>query len=366
MKVLVVADQWPWPPHQGDRVRLAAVCEVLSDKHQVTVLGTPSEREPADTANLSAMPLKVSKRSINLIRFPTVPIAVALRMNREIRRTVTTLSLEYDRILFYHLKTTAWLDSSVPSAKVLIDLTDSLGLYYRRRSGFIWQFEASRVLRWERHLAQHYAVSVCSDHDRSAIDPNERYGITISPNGYWQPPSWERLPEPSSVIVVGNWNYYPNRSGLSKFLDEVWNRVRGKNKKAILFVVGRGPNPVRHPMEGVQWIGEVDDLGLWYRKAWLAVGPVYVGAGMKTKIVEALFYGVPVVATRFATEGIEPNPMLLSVPDDGPEAFANAILTEFTQRRRWTEPLRTEFIRRNSWQSTLAPLMNVMDRGESS
>jgi len=362
VKILVVCDEWPWPPHQGDRVRLEAMVRMLSARHHVTVLGRPSDLGPPDSPQLMALNLDISKNRVGLVKHPGLPAAVGLRVSKDAQGQVTTAAKSHDRVLFYQLKTTAWLARPLAPSKVVIDLTDSLGLYYARRGGALWMVESARAFRWERDLAEKYPVTVSSEHDRKAIDPTGRRRVTVAPNGYWVPSDVERRPEPDTLIAVGHWSYYPNRTGLLHFLKEIWPMVKKMRSEARLWIVGRGKNPMPRPVSGVDWVGEVDDLGEWYRRAWLAIAPVYVGAGMKTKIMEALFYGVPVVATTFATEGIEPNSLLVAAVGD--QDLARKILGALNANLRWGVEDRAQFLLRNTWSQTLLPLLNLVEGGD--
>ena len=361
MKILIVADEWPWPPHQGDRVRLDAICRVLTVDHQATLLGRPSESGPKSGSKLQTVALEGQRNPKLIFRYPNLPATMAVRADRQVRETVAVLAAQHERVLFYQLKTTAWLDQRLYVNKTVIDLTDSLGLYYRRRGGALWTMEAFRALRQERELAKNFPTVVSSEHDRDAIDPTGEYNVTVARNGYWMPDGLKRNPEPNSIISVGNWNYYPNRAGMDRFIQYVWPNIKRQRPEATLWIVGRGTSPLTFSVEGVHWKGEVDDLGSWYERAWLVVAPVYVGSGMKTKIMEALFYNVPVVASQFATEGIEPNALLFPAADD--QTFAKLVVKGLTQSIRWEEDLRNDFLERNSWHSTLRPLIDVIERG---
>ena len=50
--------------------------------------------------------------------------------------------------------------------------------------------------------------------------------------------------------------------------------------------------------------GYVDDLDSVYRDSSLFVAPLVAGAGVKFKVLDAMAYGLPVVATPIAAEGI--------------------------------------------------------------
>jgi glycosyltransferase involved in cell wall biosynthesis len=72
--------------------------------------------------------------------------------------------------------------------------------------------------------------------------------------------------------------------------------------------------------------GFVEDLRAAYADAACAVVPLLRGGGTPLKLLEALCYGVPVVATPAATAGLELVPDLEYLEGDGAEGFATAVL----------------------------------------
>jgi glycosyltransferase involved in cell wall biosynthesis len=103
-----------------------------------------------------------------------------------------------------------------------------------------------------------------------------------------------------SVFLMGPNSY--NVHGFYYFTRKVLPIIHKSCPDFLLEVTGLGSSelPVTH---GVQQAGFIEDLSEVYQKARFAICPVYGGTGQKVKIVEALAYGVPVVAMKAATEG---------------------------------------------------------------
>jgi len=131
---------------------------------------------------------------------------------------------------------------------------------------------------------------------------------------------------PGTVLFVGS-TYAPNVSGLRWFLDEVWPLVLEGETPARLLICGEVSNAFRGaPLPGVELAGHVHDLAARYEEAQVVIVPIREGTGMKVKLIEALAFARPVVATPEALAGIE------FLDGDGlvaaaePRAFADAIL----------------------------------------
>ena len=185
----------------------------------------------------------------------------------------------------------------------------------------------------------------------------------------------EPRPEERRAIFVANFAYEPNRNGLRFLLGEVLPRVWAELPDAKLALVGAGleralreadagsdpahsgparsdptrPGPAssgsassgsapggsRATKPGphmsvadprVETLGFVDDLRVVYAGASCAVVPLLQGGGTPLKLIEALAYGLPVVATPRAVAGLAVRDGEHCLVADGPEAFAAALV----------------------------------------
>lgn len=353
MRILVVAGSWPWPARQGDRVRLDAWIRLLAGRHQVTLAVPGGGGEPPYQLAVVGLPSVVPAWS-GLIRRPHWPLTAARYDSSAIQTRVAELMGEVDGALFYQLRTVGWLGQIEPE-RVLVDLTDALSLYYRRRAVTApwWGLEAFRAGRLERAVARRYPVAVVSEHDRRAIDPGGRHRLMVLPNGTWPPgEGYQRHPVPGRLLTVGHWAYYPNRSGLERFLRQVWPLLLQRRPELELWVVGGGS--ALHPLPPrVRWVGAVEALEPLYAEAERAVAPLFVGAGMKTKVLEALAHRVPVITTPVGAEGLGSQPGLRVV--EAPEEWVSAVVDEPSPELSSSErgPL--------SWERTLAPALDWME-----
>ena len=131
------------------------------------------------------------------------------------------------------------------------------------------------------------------------------------------------------LLFVGDFTYAPNRAGLHFLVDEVLPIVWERRPGVRLLVAGRGaPEPPSD--DRIEVLGFVRDLRSVYERADAAVVPLLGGGGSPLKFVEALAYGLPVIATSHAAglleEGTAREHFL--VAGDGAE-FADAVSSLF-------------------------------------
>ena len=157
---------------------------------------------------------------------------------------------------------------------------------------------------------------VCSpeDHDRIVNDGVAGQNrIFIVPNGVprsetiqERPPYTEYCAQPI-LLFIGHLRYPPNIEAallLIQLMPRLWDRIAG----ARLILAGRDPHPLI--MSGAQ-AGKIDIIANpsstspFLSTAHLAVMPLLRGGGTRIKVLEAIAWGLPVVATARAIEGLQ-------------------------------------------------------------
>jgi polysaccharide biosynthesis protein PslH len=155
---------------------------------------------------------------------------------------------------------------------------------------------------WMVSLSDIYAARELVPAARLRYAPNVVDVAAIDPAPRASAPTGEREPR---LLMVGDFSYPPNQSGLTFLADSVLPRVWREEPAARLTLVGRGLTEWRVPDSRIELAGYVDDLAPYYGRADCVVVPLTEGAGTPLKFVEAMAYGMPVVATPLAAKGLE-------------------------------------------------------------
>lgn len=153
------------------------------------------------------------------------------------------------------------------------------------------------------------------------------------------------LAERGGLIFVAGFGHPPNVDAALWLVREVMPRVRAKFPGIHLDLVGSNPTEDVLGLrgEGVEVTGYVTDEELVerYRKARLVVAPMRFGGGVKGKVVEAMWHGVPCVTTSTGVQGLAAARDSLAVAD-GAEAFADLVLQYLENDDLWFKSSRGE------------------------
>jgi len=110
---------------------------------------------------------------------------------------------------------------------------------------------------------------------------------------------------PNSICFVGSYNREPNIQAVEILINEVFPKI---SCSVSLNIVGKGLGrkiiQTIHNLEGVNYLGFVDDIDSFIASQMLMVAPIHMGAGLKMKITHSLACGTPVLTTPIGAEGI--------------------------------------------------------------
>lgn len=109
------------------------------------------------------------------------------------------------------------------------------------------------------------------------------------------------------LLFVGNMSYGPNAQGVDVFVEKVFPLIRQQIPDVDLHLVG-GCNQQAYldkwsKIDGVKYMGFVDDLQEEYQEARVVVVPIYGGAGTNIKVLEAMQMRRPCATTQYGVRG---------------------------------------------------------------
>ncbi|MEX5213599.1 MAG: glycosyltransferase [Nitrospiraceae bacterium] len=208
-------------------------------------------------------------------------------------------------------------------------------------------------------------VLVVSKEDRRrCLRTRPERQVLVVPNGVdssnVMPPLSNEFPH-GVILFTGDLTFGPNIDAAELLALHLLPRVLASHPEAELRLVGRNPDPRVQRLAGprVRIIANVPDMRPYLHDATVFAAPHFTGAGTRTKILEAMAAGLPVVTTSIGTQGIEAEAGRdLIVADDLPalgEALCG-LLADPWMRADLGRAARRLIEDRYDWDRCLAPL----------
>lgn len=112
------------------------------------------------------------------------------------------------------------------------------------------------------------------------------------------------IKEPDSMSYVGNFNVATNIDTLKMICENILPHIKHNYK---FYIIGSCPEEFqkKYASERIIFTGRVEDLVGNVKKTKIFLSPILYGTGVKTKIVEAMAMGMPIVTNSVGAEGID-------------------------------------------------------------
>jgi polysaccharide biosynthesis protein PslH len=195
-------------------------------------------------------------------------------------------------------------------------LFDKLKQTLKQKHGNVLPFFAARELaRYEelelRHLKNADLLLSISPQDEQLLrKAGVKKDLLLIPSGqdvehfYNQ----RRVPKDDVILFYGSMGGRENIDGFFRLYHKIFPSIRAKNPNAKLIVVGANPpESITRLADGntVRVTGFVDDVRPYLSEAKLMMIPLDVAAGFRSRVVDVMAMGIPVIGTHKALDCLE-------------------------------------------------------------
>lgn len=130
--------------------------------------------------------------------------------------------------------------------------------------------------------------------------------------------------ERNSLSYVGNFKIAANSDTLKYICEEILPLVKHPYR---FYIIGLCPEQLidQYASESIRFCGRVEDLTEYVGKTQIFLSPISYGTGIKTKIVEAMAMGMPVITNSIGAEGISADSGKELIIEETSEKIAQAV-----------------------------------------
>ncbi|MFC3652343.1 glycosyltransferase [Dyella humi] len=140
------------------------------------------------------------------------------------------------------------------------------------------------------------------------------------------------------LLFVGGFGHPPNEDAMRWFVAEILPKLHSRDPSICLHIAGDITPEARRVLEqpGVVIHGRVDDLSTLMNCCKVSIAPLRFGAGVKGKVNMAMSYGLPVVVTPIAAEGMHLTDGVDALIANNATDFASAVWRAYHDEQLWT------------------------------
>ena len=332
-RIAFLTPQLPHPAVSGGVIKSRALIEHLSARHELRLFSllknddadrVPEFRASVPLADFHGVPVAIARSPTNFLKSLAAGVPLSVYRNRSpLMRSLVASTLADADVLF--------VDHFLMFQYVPAEFAGRVVLHQHNAEHLIWQryasltppglrkaaisAEATRIRQYEREICLQADAVLAAPNDIETLVaagvPDDRFIETLhlGDESLLSRPDIDFPATELRLLFIGSLDWEANRDGLMWFLEQVWPLLAPRHPGLRLTIIGRNADErllrTAKSLPGVELAGFVDDLEPWYARSRVFIAPVRFGGGIKVKIVNALYRGLPIATSAVGAEGLE-------------------------------------------------------------
>ena len=393
--VLFLTPQLPYPPIGGGTIKSWKLVEHLSQNYKLTVgsilKGTDKENteeflKKSDVKSFYSESVDVPRTAWNLCKsyLKNMPLNLYRTFSKKFAEATHRLAHEFDIIFIDHYEMFQYVPSTF-KGKVILHQHNAEYVMWKRLAEIERNLMKRLTILAESVRIRSYEKSICKQSDLIFAAPNDITELTnlgIEPGNFevtyhlgdealLKTPLVDFKSTEKALLYIGTLSWEANIDGLIWFIENSWDNLKKLHPDLKLYIIGsiyiKGRNTAERieaackGKSGIVMTGFVEDLEEYYAKSRVFIAPLRFGSGLKVKVVNAMYRGIPTVTTNVGAEGIEAQNMThLGIADTLPEMEKQIDLL-LKEQDTW-ETLRDQSRKLMEAKYTWEKMFNVMTK----
>jgi sugar transferase (PEP-CTERM/EpsH1 system associated) len=347
MKIVVLTSRIPYPLEKGDKLRIFHQIKHLAKSHEVCLICLNESSNEIDTSvlkdlvsELHIVALAKWKTPFRLLLaiFHNLPFQVEYFLERKNKKKIEAIIQDFNpnHIYCQLIRTSEYVKDLFQFDKTL-DYMDAFSAAALRRAQtekgikkLFWKIENERVKKYERSIYDYFNQhSIITEQDRNLLAIPSNKKISIVPNGVDTGHFRNKhIPKKYDILFAGNMNYPPNIAAAIFLVEEILPKLKSQFPNVAVLIAGANPSSEVQNLtnENVTVSGWMNDIRDAYCESRVVVAPMFIGAGMQNKILEAMSSELPVITTTLAAEAFKEKDLSKVIEANSSFEFAKAIL----------------------------------------
>lgn len=344
MRILFITNLLPYPLDNGGKIKSYNTLEMLSEGNRVDIFSfyeDDREKESLEYMKSKFNEVNIVKKNLTTKTnikemlwiaikslFNKLPFVILKYKDKEMIQLLENKikKNKYDLVYIDHLQLgiyinilqkancPIYLDQHNCESQILKRKVESNSSIFKKK--FI-NIEYYKLKKFENKIITNVdKIVVLSDEDKKTlinnieekIDENKFIIIPIPINNNYVKDIGLNKKEFVNLLFLGTLSWHPNLDGISWFVENVIPELEKQHIKYKLYIVGK--NPCQELInccsknDNIEITGYVDDINEYIEKSDIMIAPIFIGSGMRVKILEGLGKRIPIISTSIGAEGI--------------------------------------------------------------
>ena len=186
---------------------------------------------------------------------------------------------------------------------------------------------------------------------------NPRLNVSVVPLTLDMPGRHTDFDERADLLYIGGFQHTPNVDAVLYFVQSIYPLIKLQLPDVKFYILGSKPPEEILDLANDSSIvvtGYIEDVAPHFNRCRLSVAPLRYGAGLKGKVLTSLSYGLPMVASSIACEGIGLDNEINILIADEPAEFAEKVVRLYADAALWNRLSTSGFDKVNRDYSTAA------------
>jgi GT2 family glycosyltransferase/glycosyltransferase involved in cell wall biosynthesis len=355
-RVLVIDHHLPMADRDSGSLRMFQILTILCQLgHRVSFI-------PDNLADIPPYGDNLRKHGVEVIHYPyTSSVRDYLRSNGAGLDVVILSRCDFARKHIVDVRLCA------PEARLIFDTVDLHFLREEREAALISSPQLKQAAAAKRKL-EYFLIDQADE--TWVVSPAERdllqrdrpdKSIEVVSNIVEVPGSATPFSLRRDILFIGSFQHPPNTDAILFFARDIFPQIQQELPEITFYIIGdKAPQEIiALADERIVVTGYQPDVGCYFDRIKLSVAPLRFGAGVKGKINQSMGYGVPVVATSVAIEGMDLKDREDILVADDPGAFANAVIQLYRSDDLWKRLSRNSIRKMKECYSVAAARMQL-------
>ena len=364
MNILFLTTQLPYPPYSGGVLKSWNLLKHWSAKNRLTLCTLLKDDDSRSESKLKkelslagyfSVELNIPRSPYSLLMsyFKSKSLNMYRNRSNRFKSKIREISQDQDLIIIDHYEMGQYLPSEF-KGKVVLHTHNAEFMMWKRFAAlesnwlkrWVTKRESRRIKKAELELINRSDLVLAAPNDIECFcsegADRSKFAITyhLGDDHLLKLKNTNFDETEKTILYVGTLTWEANVDGLMWFIDEIWPKVHKNDDEIKLKIIGKNPDnrlvEASVLNDNISLLGFIEDLEPFFQDSRIFIAPLRFGSGIKVKVLNAMYRGIPIITTDIGIEGLKVENEKHLLYSNDPDKWVDDINKLMTQKNLWT------------------------------